>query len=127
MKKIILFWGVGLMGWLLLAGCNSNDPGTAVQYINALNERDLETARSLVCPERQDDVAMGLISVADPVIEPFTFQNVSCSSRAGDVLCRFSIEQRTEEHIFTNEQFTREVVFKFEDGKVCGFEEQVAQ
>ncbi|MCC6605813.1 MAG: hypothetical protein IT327_21575 [Anaerolineae bacterium] len=42
-----------------LASCTAGDPGTAVAYLDALNTRDLETARDLVCEARQDDVTMG--------------------------------------------------------------------
>lgn len=64
-----------------LVSCAAEDPGTAVAYLDALNTRDLETARDLVCEARQDDVTMGLVTVDDVQVEPFEFTNVSCSSQ----------------------------------------------
>lgn len=124
-KKVVvwLFLSLGL----LLVGCSSDSPETAVQYLEALNQRDLETARSLVCEARQDDVTMGLTTVDDPEAEQFEFNNVSCSSRGGDVMCRYYIKQFTEAAEATGVQVERQIVFEFEDGKICGFEEQVAQ
>lgn len=115
-----------------LASCAAGDPGTAVAYLDALNSRDLETARDLVCEARQDDVTMGLVSVDDMQVEPFEFTNVSCSAQGGDVLCRFTIRQATEHDAVSgvsgiDQSLAREVVFNFEDGRICGFEEQVAQ
>lgn len=130
MKKIILF--LLMMSLLLLgvASCAEGDPATAVAYLDALNERDLEAARELVCEARRDDATMGLMTVDDPQVEPFEFTNVSCSMQGGDVQCRFNIEQKTEDNDVTGAlgpdvTQTREVVFEFEDGRICGFEEQV--
>lgn len=126
---LLLFMSVALFG---LASCANGDPGTAVAYLDALNTRDLETARSLVCEDRQDDVTMGLVSVDDVQVEPFEFTNVSCSAQGGNVLCRFTIRQATEHDAVSgvsgiDQTFAREVVFNFEDGRICGFEEQVIQ
>lgn len=126
---LLLFMSVTLFG---LASCANGDPGTAVAYLDALNTRDLETARSLVCEDRQDDVTMGLVSVDDVQVEPFEFTNVSCSAQGGNVLCRFTIRQATEHDAVSgvsgiDQTFAREVVFNFEDGRICGFEEQVIQ
>lgn len=111
----------------MLIGCSGGSPAVAVQYLEALNERDLETARELVCEARQDDVTMGLTTVDDPTVEPFSFSNISCTARGGDVACRFVIEQETEAADNTGTEQMRDVIFRFEDGKICGFEEQVAQ
>lgn len=111
----------------LLVGCGTNNADTAVRYLEALNQRDIEAARGLVCEVREDDVTMGLMSAGDLQQPSFSFSNVSCTARADDVLCRFTIEQFTEGAELTGIQRARQVVFDFEDGKVCGFEEQVAQ
>lgn len=126
---LLLFMSVALFG---LSSCANGDPGTAVAYLDALNTRDLETARSLVCEDRQDDVTMGLVSVDDVQVEPFEFTNVSCSAQGGNVLCRFTIRQATEHDAVSgvsgiDQTFAREVVFNFENGRICGFEEQVIQ
>jgi len=125
MKKLVIGLLLGVS--VLLAGCTGDNAATAVQYLDALNQRDLETAQSLVCDARQDDVAMGLTTVDDPTVEPFAFKNVSCTSQGSGVLCRFVVDQRAEDQAFTDVENSREVVFHFEDGKVCGFDEEVAQ
>lgn len=131
-SKICLLWLLMGLAVLGVVSCAAGDPGTAVAYLDALNTRDLETARNLVCEERQDDVTMGLVSVDDVQVEPFEFTNVSCSAQGGDVLCRFTIRQATEHDAVSgvsgiDQSLAREVVFNFEDGRICGFEEQVAQ
>lgn len=124
-KKLILL--ALLLGSLLLAGCGSNNTDTAIDYLEALNQRDLDTARSLVCSQYEDDVAMGLMTVDDPEVEPFSFSDVSCAARGSDVSCRFTISQLTEAADTTGVEQTRQVVFEFENGRVCGFEEEVAE
>lgn len=131
MRKFLflLFVSLFLLG---AASCANGDPGTAVAYLNALNERDLETALDLVCEARQDDVTMGLVSVQGPPVEAYEFTNISCASRAGNVLCRFTIEQKlprddVEGIAGIAVPQSREVLFEMEDGQICGFEEQVAQ
>ncbi|MBK8905210.1 MAG: hypothetical protein IPM53_28770 [Anaerolineaceae bacterium] len=131
MKKflLLLFMSLLLFG---VASCANGDPGTAVAYLDALNNRDLETAQKLVCEARQNDVTMGLVSVAGAPVEAYEFTNVSCSSRAGDVLCRFTIEQKTVRDDIggvagIDVTRSRQVIFEFEDGLICGFEEQVAE
>lgn len=122
-KNLLLLSGV----LLLLAACAANNVDTAVEYLEALNARDLDRARALVCEEQEDDVTMGLTTVDDPQVEPFTFSNVSCAARGADVSCRFTIEQFTQSEQTTGVTQTRQVVFRFQDGKVCGFEEEVAE
>lgn len=112
---------------ILIVGCEGNQANTAVQYLEALNDRDLETARNLVCEARQDDVTMGLVSVDEQEEESFSFINISCSPRGDDVLCRYTVEQTTQSAEITGVQRPREIVFDFEGDKVCGFEEQVGQ
>ena len=131
-SKICLLWLLMGLAVLGVVSCAAGDPGTAVAYLDALNSRDLETARDLVCEARQDDVTMGLVTVDDVQVEPFEFTNVSCSAQGGDVLCRFTIRQATEHDAVSgvsgiDQSLAREVVFNFEDGRICGFEEQVAQ
>ncbi len=130
--KHFLFWLFMSLCLFGLASCAAEDPGTAVAYLDALNTRDLETARDLVCEARQDDVTMGLVTVDDVQVEPFEFTNVSCSAQGGDVMCRFNIRQATEHDAVSgvsgiDQTFAREVIFNFEDGRICGFEEQVSQ
>lgn len=127
MKKIILSTLLSSFLFLLLTACGNNNSGTAVQYLNALNERDLEAARALVCEERQDDVTMGLTTVDDPAQEQFEFSNIACAPEGSNVSCRFVVEQVTGNAEPTGVQQPRQVVFEVEDGKICGFEEQVAQ
>lgn len=124
MKKLILL--LLLLGGLLLSGCGSNNTDTAIEYLDALNQRDVETARSLVCSQYEDDVTMGLTSVDDPEAEAFAFSEISCAARGSDVSCRFAISQLTEGADTTGVEQTRQVVFDFENGRVCGFEEEVA-
>ncbi len=125
-KKIIMLLIVTVS--VLLTGCASGDQvNTAVEYLEALNTRDLETAQALVCDTRQDDVAMGLTTVDDASEEEFEFSNVSCAAQGDDVMCRFVIEQYPQGAEDTGVQSNRQVVFNFEDGRICGFEEQVAQ
>lgn len=128
MKRTKILWlTLSAVLFLLLAGCNANNADTAVRYLEALNQRDLQTAENLVCPARQDDVAMGLTTVSDPQGEQFNFENISCQPQGDGVACRFSIQQTTQDAPLTGTENARQVVFNFEDGKVCGFEEQVAQ
>jgi len=53
-KGTLLFLFIWLV--LLMACSNGGDVATAVQYINALEEGDVETATELVCPERNDTI-----------------------------------------------------------------------
>ncbi len=112
---------------LLLAGCDDDDVGTAVNFLDALNQRDVTAAASYVCPERRDDIVGGLLTVIDPGAETFNFENVTCEGRGGDVLCRYTIDQVTGGADLTSETFSRQVTFEFEDGLICGFSEQVAE
>lgn len=120
-KRFILL----IMSALFLVGCGAADPDLAINYLSALNQRDLETASALVCEARQDDVTMGLTTVDDPNVEPFMFTNVSCSARGTDLMCRFTVEQETESQETIIVQQTRQVVFEVENGRICGFEEEV--
>lgn len=110
---------------IMLGGCSENRVNIAVEYLDAINSRDLATAQALVCPARQDDVSMGLMSVDEADAASFAFVNVSCSARGGDVLCRYTIQQETQSAEVTGVQNPREVIFNFEGDKICGFEEQV--
>lgn len=125
MKKLILLLLISIS--VLSMGCASGDEvNTAVAYLEALNTRDLETAQSLVCDARRDDVTMGLTTVDDPPQE-FEFSSISCAAQGDGVMCRFVIQQYPQGEEDTGVQLNREVVFNFEDGRICGFEEQVAQ
>jgi len=131
MQKLIsrtfLFLTIFFVSFLLSSCGGNEDAGTAVTYLEAMNEGDVATATELVCPARADDVTMGLISVNDASEPEFSFNNISCSETGSGVECRFVVEAVTmgdEGEFF---QQNRSVIFEFEDGKICGFEEQVAQ
>lgn len=117
----ILLVSVGLM----TAACQDNSV-LALDYLAALNDGDLERAAELVCPERQDEIAEGLTSVTAEERENFNFQNVTCAQRGADVSCRYTIIQEGTElgQDDTPDTFERSVVFEFENGRICGFEEQ---
>ncbi len=123
MKKLIL-----LIIFILLTGlaaCSSGDNvATAVQYIEALEEGDIDTATSLACPERADDVMSGLVDVTAAERGDYTFERVSCAARGSGVACSFTITQQLDDE--TPSQFDRSVIFEFEGGQICGFEEEVA-
>lgn len=125
MKKVMFLLLIGLTTFVLVS-CSGNHAETAVQYLNAINNRDLETAQSLVCESRKDDVTMGLMSVTEQEEDSFSFINISCSDRGDDALCRFTIKQETQSTEVTGVERPHEVIFNFDGDKVCGFEEQVA-
>jgi hypothetical protein len=122
-KKFVFLLLISLS--LLLVGCNGDNSETAVQYLQALNDRDLETAQTLVCDARQDDVTMGLVTVDDSETEGFNFESISCQPSGSDVLCRYTIDQHTENVEQTGVESNHEVVFDFEGDKVCGFDEEI--
>jgi hypothetical protein len=122
-----IFWLIVVSLAFLLTGCGNDDVATAVNFLQALNQRDVTQAAEYVCPERQDEIVGGLLTVSDPAAETFNFQNVSCSAQGDGVLCRYTIDQLTEGADLRSEQYARQVVFAFEDGRICGFEEQVAE
>lgn len=108
-----------------LAACNSGDNiATAVQYINALGEGDIDTATSLTGPERADTIMSGLLGVSEAERENFSFENVRCAARGGDVACSHTITQQIGDG--TPQERDRSVVFQFDGGQICGFEEEVA-
>ena len=121
-KASLLFVYIWLL--MLMACSSSDDVATAVQYINALEEGDVATATSLVCPERADAIMSGLMDVSQEERGNFSFENVTCAARGGDVACGYTIAQQTAEE--TLQEFDRNVVFQFEDGLIWGFEEEVA-
>lgn len=98
-----------------------------MRYLEALNERNLSAVQGLVCQAYVDDVTMGLTAIDDPDEETFDFSNVSCAPQGDDVMCRFVVEQLTQSVDVTGVERMREVIFNFEDGKVCGFKEQVVE
>ncbi len=112
-----------------LVACGGNNVTTAVDYLNAINERDFDAAAALACEERADEIIDGLLSVSPEERQSIEFERVSCSQQAGDeVLCRFTIVQveteiNNEDTVFEED---RSVVFEMEDGRVCGFHEEVA-
>lgn len=123
MKRIFT---VGLLLFtILLVGCTGDNVATAVEYIEALNQRNLEEVNDYVCAEQADEITESLMSVTGSE-DAFSFVNVSCAARGGDVLCRYSISQESLEDEDVNITQDREVTFEFEDGQICGFEQQVA-
>jgi hypothetical protein len=124
-KFFLVLLLIGLMSGVLIA-CGDTDAGedvnTAVQYIEALNQRDIETANTLVCEERADEITDALMGVDDEEAE-YSFENVACQAQEDDVSCRYTIIQPTDEE---EEQFDRNVIFEFEDGVICGFEQGAA-
>jgi hypothetical protein len=123
MKKLILLATFILL--TALAACSSGDNvATAVQYINALEDGDIDTATNLVCPERADDVLSGLVDVTSAERGDYSFESVSCAARGSGVACSFIIVQQLDDE--TPSEFERSVIFEFDDGQICGFEEEVA-
>ena len=114
-----------LIGLVLFVACSSSgNVDTAVRYLNALEQGDVDTATQLVCPERADMIMSGLRDVSPEERGSFSFENVSCAARGSGVACRYTIVQQTTEE--TPQEFERNVVFDFEDDLICGFEEEVA-
>ena len=105
--------------------CNDNRADTATQYMEALNTGNLEEAQELACPERADDIVAALMGVTSEERARFSFINLSCSPRGDEVSCRYTITQQTEDG--TPVQSDRNVVFQFEDGQICDFEQEVAE
>jgi hypothetical protein len=131
MKRIWMLplWLGGLM---VLIACGAQARvDTAAAYLRALNERDVEAAATYACEERAQEIADSLMAAPVPdssQATTFSFINISCAAAGGDdVSCRYTIQQQLEDDLDTPEQYVREVVFHFEDGEICGFEEQVAQ
>lgn len=125
MKKLIVL-ALMLLGttWGLLGCGGATNVTTAVDYIDALEDGDLESAAVLVCPERSDDILDSLMEVSEENRENFDFRNVSCAAQGSDVACRYNIVQDTT--VDNSQEFVRNVIFEFEDGLICGFEEEVA-
>lgn len=124
-KTFLVLLLIGLLGGVLSA-CGAADAGedvnTAVQYIEALNQRDIEAAHALVCEERADEITDALMGVDEEEAD-YSFENVTCQAQEDDVACRYTISQPTDEE---EEQFDRNVIFEFEDGAICGFEQGAA-
>jgi len=128
LKRLLILLGCLLLGTAVLSACGGEaHEDIAVQYLDALNQADLDAAAAYVCPERADDIVTALMDVSDPEQANVSFMNVSCRPEGEDVSCRFTITQETEAAETTGQQFDRQVVFQFEDNRICGFEEQVAQ
>ena len=123
MKKVLLVFIFSLLG--LLTACGGNDNvATAVEYINSLEAGDVDTATGLVCPDRADTITENLLARSQEERASYAFENVSCAARGEDVACRFTVIQETTDN--TPAEFDRNVVFEFDDGLICGFEEEVA-
>lgn len=127
MWKRLLTLALLLVLAALQAACSSgpNKVEMAVRYLDLLNDGDAQAAADLVCEERADDLAAAVMSVTESERATFTFQNVSCQPRGGDVLCRYTIEQEQEDD--TPIETSHNVIFSFENERICGFEEQVAE
>lgn len=123
MKKFSLLLAFVALLWLV--ACNDGgNVATAVQYLNALEQGDVETATDLACPERADAIMSGLMDVSEAEQGSFSFENVSCAARGSGVACRYTIIQEIADAV--PQEFERSVVFDFENDQICGFEQQVA-
>lgn len=129
-KKRTLYAAILLSLMLLLTACTSqNDVSTAVNFLDAMNSDNVEEALDYVCPERADEIVSGLFDTSALETASYDVQNVSCQARGDAVQCRYTIVQETlPEEPAENRpiQSERAVQFEIVDGKVCGFEEQVA-
>ena len=123
LRIMLLLCAVGL----LFTACGQDEESnadTAILYIEALNRGDVEDASNFVCEEREDEITEGLMSVGDENPNVI-FDNLSCEARGEDARCSYTIRQDTANVQDTGRELLREVIFNFEDGKICGFEEPV--
>lgn len=128
LKRLFMLMGCLLLGTAVLSACGGEaHEEIAVQYLDALNSGDLDAAAAYACEERADDIVAALMDVSDPEQANVSFMNVSCRPEGEDVSCRFTITQETEAAETTGQQFNRQVVFQFEDDRICGFEEEIAE
>lgn len=127
MSKLSVVGGLAVLAVILLSGCGGGqrDIETATQFMNALNQGDVDTARALSCPEEAEDLIQGLATVGADEREEWEFQNVNCQAYSGEVLCSYQIAQEVEDA--TQETNDFEVVFEMEGGKVCGFAESLQE
>lgn len=125
MKKFLFLTAVLLTFSFGLTACDAGDNvAIAVEYIEALERGDLDTAAALVCDEREEEIANSLIEVTEEERDNFAFTNVSCTARGGDVECRYNIVQDTT--VDNTQEFQRNVIFEFEGDQICEFEQGVA-
>ena len=128
MKRITMLLSVMAILMFAVSSCNSDNVATAVDYLAALNEGDTDRAAELACAEQADEIASSLMTVSAEEQAAVEFQRVSCSQRSVDeVACRFTIVQEgTDLNNDTTVEQDRSVVFDIEDGRICGFTEEVA-
>lgn len=98
----------------------------ALNFLQAINAGDVERARELSCEDRHADLEQGLMS-QNP--EVFNYSNISCEGDTNSVTCDYTIVQDEvgpqADPAQDIQQFVT-ITFDMEDGKVCGFEEEVA-
>jgi hypothetical protein len=114
---------------LVAAACIADEgPGVqnAVAYIEAINNDDIGAAEQYICASRKGEIMAGLREIAQQRQEQsFSYQDLSCSPRGEDVRCSYTVVQELPDG--QTETFSREVTYQMENGKVCSFEEEVAQ
>ena len=124
---------LAFVGLLLLVGCAQDDDVDntviAQRYVENLGEGNLDDAAELVCEERADTIATAMVTEENQ--ENFSFENLSCSQRGDGVACSFTVRQNppAEDAAGTTvrESYNRSVIFSFQNGLICGFEEEVAE
>lgn len=111
----------------ILGGCTlaSDNADIAVDYLTAVNDRNLTEAEDHICESRLDELKEGLLSATTAGRAQYTFENVSCGPRGDDVRCTYNIVQDIDTS--QEDRFSRDIIFEFEDGKICGFQEGVAE
>lgn len=120
-----------LLAMLMLVACGNSEEDdeavdNALNFLQAINAGDIERARELSCEDRHAELEQGLMSQDR---EAFNFSNISCEGDADSVTCDYTIVQDEVGPEADPAQDTQQfvsIIFDMEDGKVCGFEEEVA-
>jgi hypothetical protein len=108
---------------IFLAACGGSDTdrvAVAADYMEALNNQEFDAISNYVCDERADEINNALMTVTEEEEMSFSFENVQCSARGADVLCRYTLRQ---EQNGVENRSSLDVTFSFEDGRICGFEQ----
>lgn len=127
-KRLTIIF-IAIFAVFALAACDDDSasgPEVAQEYLEALNEGDLETARDNSCKEQHDELEAGLTSQDTSA---FSFENISCEGDDESVTCEYTIEQNEVGDFPDPNQDTqgfRTIIFDLEDNKICGFEESTA-
>lgn len=127
MRKQYILMSAATVALLVLTACATGQQQIedTVNFLNALNQGEVEEAREFLCEEQADEMIEGLASVSDEERQQWEFQNINCQSYSGNVLCQYQIVQELEDG--TLEQLDHEVVFEIEDGQLCGFAETLGE